>query len=62
MIPFDPADVWSWSGGAVAPPDPTQDAIRGATISPGTLRRVDVLGAGAVRGATVTPGTTRRTQ
>lgn len=62
MIPFDPADVWSWTGGAVAPPDPTQDALRGATISPGAQSRRDVFGDGAVRGAAVTPGSTRRTQ
>jgi hypothetical protein len=61
MIPFDPADIWSWTTSGITPPDQTQDALRGGTVSPGSQRRVDVVGGSTSRAATITPGSVRRT-
>jgi hypothetical protein len=60
MIPFDPADVWSWTGGALAPSDPTQESLRGGVVTPGAPRRADAFGEASSRSAIITPGSSRR--
>lgn len=62
MIPFDPADVWSWTSGAAPAVPETQASLRGMTLSAGVQGRGHpVVGVGDPRGGSFSPGSTRRT-